>query len=613
MATYFIVKVIHRLDGTVVVKGVLPWNQRRVVFRLERAPTTAILPGKTYSVRRSQESIDFTLTSTSAAQWHLLVKHHFYLPELYLPRREQVRLLALSTQGISAALLALEQQDHRALCMYISEPYASQLAYHFHRQSCLVDAATFMLDSGFCHYQALHICHLHGPEGTRALFETPAKAFPFLGIRHLQDNSSTAGKLATTPSYQLIARMLAEAKCGATVLNALDLPASLRSALSYCLDNHLVVRHHENIQLMGQHLIQSSIRSQLQTLAHAFFPTYSDREIEYAYIRYSSLYGAFNDSDHGQLVNDAINSRFSIFTYSGNESAASFCDEFSAILQILGGAEPSIVHQGLAGQYGSEAQLVHWESIPDGRGEYRTFIVWDFQWYSTVEVSLLLGHFTPRDRVVFLCNQITAVDDSLNSHMVNQLQGYFPNHHIEPPPGAISSPPSDHSSLDRAVAGLKADPTLVAICDSYQLCMVINELVRKRGNPVALETQWDTYSKGDRLLLKQTLPKRVSCGRLISTDDRGLRVETQGRHWRIDTETVRESVCTRGAAMTIDDALHAGVRRAMVVAGVARMSGLARAVEEYGVDLVGAFAHNLSEAGALVAGVSMQRITPTVE
>lgn len=65
--------------------------------------------------------------------------------------------------------------------------------------------------------------------------------------------------------------------------------------------------------------------------------------------------------------------------------------------------------------------------------------------------------------------------------------------------------------------------------------------------------------------------------------------------------------------MTIDDALHAGVRRAMVVAGMARMTGLAQAVEEYGVDLVGAFAHNFPEAGALVPGVSMQRITPTVE
>ncbi|WP_339464841.1 hypothetical protein [Pseudomonas sp. EA_65y_Pfl2_P74] len=613
MATYLIVKVIHRLDGTVVVKGVLPWNQRRVVLRLERAPTTAILPGKTYSVRRSQGRKDFTPTSTSAAHWHLLVKHHFYLPELYLPRREQVRLLALSTQGISAALLALEQQDHRALCMYISEPYASQLAYHFHRQSCLVDAATFMLESGFCHYQALNICHLHGPEGTRALFETPAKAFPFLGIRHLQDNSSTASKLASTPSYQLIAKMLTDAKRGATVLNASDLPASLRSALPDCLDKHLVVGHHDNFQLMGHHLIQSSIRSQLQKLTHAFFPTYSDREIEYAYVRYSSLYGALNDSDHGQLVGDAINSRFSIFTYSGNESAASFCDEFSSILQILGGSEPGIVHQGLAGRYGSEAHLVHWESIPAERGEYRTFIVWDFQCYSAVEVSLLLGHFTPRDRVVFLCNQKTAVDGSLNSRIVNQLQGYFPSHHIEPPLGAVSSLPSGQSSLDQAVAGLQADPNLVAICDSYQLCEVINELVRERGKPVALETQWNTYSKGDRLLLKQTLPKSVSYARLVSTDDRGLRVETQGRHWRIDTETVRESVCTLGAAMTIDDALHAGVRRAMVIAGVARVSGLARAVEEYGVDLVGAFAHDLSEAGASVVGVSMQRITPTVE
>lgn len=613
MAAYLIVKVIHRLDGTTVVKGVSPWNQRRVVLRLAQAPTTAVLPGKTYNVRRSQGEVDLTPTSTSAAHWHLLVKQHFYLPDLHLPKREQVRLLALNAQGISAALLALEQQNHSALCLYISEPYVSRLADYFHRQSRLVEAATFLIDSGFCHYQALSICHLHGAEDARALFETPARAFPFLGVRHSQGDSSTAGQLASSPSFQLIATMLTEAKRGATILNALDLPASLRSALPYCLDKHLVVGDHENFQLVGHHLIQSSIRSQLQTLTHAFFPTYSDREIEYAYVRYSSLYGAFNDSDHGQLVHDAINSRFSIFTCLDNESAASFCDEFSSILQILGGSEPSIVHQGLAGRYGAEAQLVHWESIPDGGSEYRTFIVWDFQWYSAVEVSLLLGHFTPRDRVVFLCNQTTGVDDSLNNHLVNQLQDYFPNHHIEPALGAISSSPLGHSCLDRAVAELQADPNLVAICDSYRLCEVINDLVRKRGKPVALETQWDTYSKGDRLLLKQAVPKQVSYARLVSTDDRGLRVETQGRHWRVDTETVRESVCTLGAAMTIDDALHAGVRRAMVVAGEARVSGLAQAVEEYGVDLVGAFAHDSSETGVSAPGISMQRITPTVE
>lgn len=613
MATYLIVKVVHRLDGTVVVKGVSPWNQRRVVLRLVQAPTTAVLPGKTYSVRRFQGEVDISPTSTSAVHWHLLVKHHFYLPDLHLPKREQARLLALSAHGISAALSALEQQNHGALCLYISEPYASQLAYYFHRQSCLVDAATFMLNSGFCHYQALSICDLHGPENTLALFETAALAFPFLGLRHSQDDSSTAGRLASTPSYQLITRMLSEARRGATVLNASDLPAPLRSALPYCVDKHLIVGHHDQFQLMGHHLIQSSIRSQLQTLTHAFFPTYSDREIEYAHVRYSSLYGALNDSDHGQLVADAINSRFSIFTYSGNESAASFCDEFSSILQILGGSEPGIVHQVLAGRYSSEGQLLHWESIPDGRGEYRTFIIWDFQWYSAVEVSLLLGHFSPRDRIVFLCNQATAVDDSLNTLITSQLQGYFPSHHIERPPGAVASPPSDHSSLEQAVAELEGDANLVAICDSYQLCEAINELVRKRGKPVALETQWDVYSKGDRLLLKQTLPKRVSYARLVSTDDRGLLVETQGRHWRIDTEVVREAVCILGAAMTIDDALHAGVRRAIVVARAASVSGLARAVVEYGVDLAGAFAHDLSEADASVVGVSMQRITPTVE
>lgn len=613
MTTYLVFKVIHRLDGIVVVKAVSTCNHRNVVFRVKNNLRTAVLPGRTYSVRRAHEQVYFTLAPMSPKHWSLLIKHSFYLPEVQIPRREQNRLLTLTTQGIACALLALEQCDHEALTAYFSEPYASTLSFYFSRQTCLLKAMSSLADAGFPYDEVVNICLTHSPEEARTLLDTPAKAFPFLGARHRQRGDSDAGKLANSPTYRLIAWMLSQARRGATLLPASDVPTELRSALPYCLDNRLLVADNEHYQLIGHHLIQSSIRSQLQTLNHHFFPTYSDREIEYAYVRYSSLFGALNDSDYCHLVGDAINSRFSIFTHSSNDTAAAFSDEFSSILQILGGSEPSVVHQGLAGKYGREVQVVHWEAISEVPGEYRTFVVWDFQWYSAVEVSLLLAHFTSRDRVVLLRNQAIAIDGSLNGHIVGQLQDYFPSHSIEPHRGAIPGPSSAHSSLDRAIAELQADPNLVVICDSHQLCEVINELVRKRGEPVALETQWDTYSKGDRLLLKKTLPKRVTYARLVTTDDCGLRVETQGRHWRIDTETVRESVCALGAAMTIDDALHAGVRRAMVVAGVARMSGLAQAVEEYGVDLVGAFAYNLPEAGALVAGVSMQRITPTVE
>jgi hypothetical protein len=257
--------------------------------------------------------------------------------------------------------------------------------------------------------------------------------------------------------------------------------------------------------------------------------------------------------------------------------------------------------------------VIHWESVSGILGEYRTFVVWDFQWYSAVEFSLLLAHFTPRDRIVFLCNQATAIDDSLNGHIVSQLENYFPSHPIVSSRCETLGTPSTHSSLDRAIAELQADPNLVAICDSFRLCEVINDLVRKSGKATALETQWDTYSKGDRLLLKQALPKSVTYARLVSTDDRGLMVETQGRHWRIDTETVRESVCSLGVAMTIGDALHAGVRRALVVTGMAKMSGLAQVVKEYGIDLIGAFAYDMTTVNIPPVDVSLQRITPSVE
>ncbi len=613
MAIYLIVKVIHRLDEIVVINAVSTSNQRRVIFRVKDQRCTAVLPGRTYSVRRAHGQISFTLHPTSPAHWSLLVKHSFYIPEVQISRREQNRLLTLTNHGISSALLALEQQDHEALSAYLSEPYASTLSFYFFRQTCLLEAISSLIDGGFSYHEAMNICLTHCPEEARTLLDTPAKAFPFLGARHGQRGDLSAGKLANSPAYRLIAWMLTQATQGATLLLASDVPSDLRPALPYCLDSRLLVAKDEHYQLMGHHLIQSSIRSHLQTLNQKFFPTYSDREIEYAYVRYSSLFGAFNDSDYYHQVSDAINSRLSIFTHSSNDSGADFCDLFSSILQILGGSEPRVVHQGLAGRYGSEAKLIHWESIPDAHGEYRTFVVWDFQWYSTVEISLLLAHFTPRDRVVILCNQATAINGSLNGHIVSQLQNYFPSHSIETPRHASPSSPSIHSSLETAIAELQADPNLVAICDSYRLCELINDLVRKRGQPTALETQWDTYSKGDRLLLKQASPKTVTYARLVTTDDRGLVLETQGKHRRIDTETVRESVCSLGAAITIGDALHAGVRRALVVTDLAKKSGLAEVVREYGIDLIGAFTCDMAKANIPLAGVSLQRITPSVE
>ncbi|MNN89569.1 hypothetical protein D3C81_2074050 [compost metagenome] len=65
--------------------------------------------------------------------------------------------------------------------------------------------------------------------------------------------------------------------------------------------------------------------------------------------------------------------------------------------------------------------------------------------------------------------------------------------------------------------------------------------------------------------------------------------------------------------MTIGDALHAGVSRAVVVTDMATMSGLAQVVKEYGIDLIGAFAYDMTKANIPPAGVSLQRITPSVE
>lgn len=612
MAIYLVTKVIHRLDGIVVVKAVSTFNQRRVTFRIQDQLRTAVLIGRTYSVLRDHGQFSFTSHPSSAVHWSLLVKNSFYLSELKLPLREQKRLLTLSTQDISSALLALEQQDHESLSAYISEPYLSIIFFYYRQQTCLSEATESLIDAGFSHLEAMNLCLTHSTEDAHTLFDRPVKVFPFLSVRHSQQVDSNAGELANSTAYRLITWMVKQAKQGATLLPASDILPELRTALPYCSNNRLLVVKDEHYQLIGHHLIQSSIRSQLQTLNQHFFPTYSDREIEYAYVRYSRLFGALNDFDYCQQVRDAINSRFSIFTHSSNASAATFCDEFSSILQILGGSEPSVVHQGLTGRYGSESQVIHWESISDAPGEFRTFVVWDFQWYSAVDISLLLRHFTSRDRVVLLYNQVTAADDNLNSQIVSQLQSYFPSHYVKPSHEALLASHSNDLSLDQVIEKLQADPNLVAICDSHRLCQFINDLVRKRGKSTALETQWDTYSTGDRLLFKQASPKTVIYARLISTNDRGLAVETQGRYWKIETDMVRESVCSLGAAMTIEDALHAGLRRAVVVTDIAR-TGLTQVIKEYGIDLIGSFTYDMKKTNLPLVRVSLQRITPSVE
>ncbi|QZI69323.1 hypothetical protein K5F93_23595 [Pseudomonas protegens] len=613
MSTYLIVELVYRLDGITVAKGISALNQRRAVFRFRSESGTAILPGKTYSVSRLKGKLNFTLHTTSPAHWPLLVKRSFYLPDLLIPRREQARLLALTSQGVSAILRSLEKRDYQSLSLYISEPYASLLSYYYGRQTCLLNVANMLINSGLSHEEAMNICLIHSPEEALKLLNTPIKLLPFLNTNHLKQDDSIASTMATSLSYQLIAWMVAQANHGATIVSSSDVPPQLRSTLPDCVQNGYLVTDGNHYQLMGQHLIQSSIRARLQTLNHQFFPTYSNLEIDYAYVRYSSLYSARDDPDYCNQVVDAINSRFSIFTHSSNNSVSGFCDEFSSILQILGGSEPSVVHQGLVGRYGSETQIIHWESISEVQGEYRTFIVWDFQWYSAVELSLLLARFTPRDRILFLCNQATAIEDSLNCEIVSQLRNYFPSHSIEPARSSTPDKPSTLLPLDRAIDELQADPNLVAICDSNRLCELINELVRKRGKPTALETQWDKYSKGDRLLLKQAFPKTVTYARLVSTDDRGLVVETQGRYWRIDTEKVRDSICALGAAMTIDDALQAGVRHAVIVTAIATMSGFAQVIKEHGIDLIGAFTHDGTKIDTPNTSVSLQRITPSVE
>ncbi len=609
MAAYLITSVVYRLDGQVAIKGLSTWNKRRETFRVaETALNIPVLVGRFYSVNRKNGAILFSPSPMSYTHWAALVKNNFYTPDLNITQRARAKLLQLTKEDISLLLQALEH-DPSSASFIIPEPYAAYISYHFQSQPQAIAALAFLMKAGLRQSEALSICSTHSPSEAISLLNTNAQLLPYLRPPESYPEGSIAEGLARSACAALMHWMQSRALVGDTLLSIGEIPVELKPALSKCIEHRMVVSTPEHCQLMGQHLIQSSIRSQLQRLSNDFFPTYSDREIDFAFVRFSNMYGVLDGSDHHSQVVTAINARISIFSHSSNLTASAFCDELSSILQTLGAAEPIVVHQSLSGHAVTEAQTAHWESIST-EGRFRTFFVWDFQWYSAVDLSLLLQRFNSTDRIVFLHNESTAIVDSLNSLITKQLQSYYPSDSLKPDLHDLCHEKPYREGLDVAVAALNADPNLVAICDSLQLSRLINHRVRRNRTATTLITSTDTYFKGDRILLKVAVPKKVTYARIVSTDDRGLMVETQGKHWRLGVEAVRESVCSLGSAMTLNDAIHAQVRRAVLVAATSKVSSIRVAMAELEIEAVGTyeFVHGLQ-----TPGLSMQLITPAVE
>ncbi|MEX5322526.1 hypothetical protein WCE04_24715 [Pseudomonas shirazica] len=609
MATYLITSLIYRLDGQVVIKGSSTWNKRRETFRVaETALNIPVLVGRFYSINRVNGAILFSPSPMSYTHWPVLVKNNFFIPYLNLSQRARAKLLQLTKEDITHILRILER-DPSSASLIIPEPHSAYICYYFQSQPQTIEALAFLMKAGLRQSEALSICSTHSPSEAVSLLATDAQVVPYLRPPESYPEGSIAEGLARSACAELIHWMQSKALRGDTLLSIEDIPVELKPALSKSIEHHMVVSTPEHCQLLGQHLIQSSIRSDLQRLSNEFFPTYSDREIDFAFVRFSNMYGVLDGSDHHSQVVTAINARISIFSHSSDLTASAFCDELSSILQTLGAAEPTVLHQSPSGHAVTEAKTAHWESISTA-GRFRTFFVWDFQWYSAVDFSLLLQRFNATDRIVLLHNESTAISDSLNSLITKQLQSYYPSDTLKTDLHDLRHERPNGEGLDAAVAALNADPNLVAICDNLQLSRQINHRVRRKRAATALITSTDTYFKGDRILLKEAAPKKVTYARIISTDDRGLMVETQGKHWRLDEEAVRGSMCSLGAAMTLNDAIHAQVSRAVLVAAPCKVSSIRVAMAEQGIQAVGTYECAQSMQ---TLGLSMQLITPAVE
>ncbi|MNJ60897.1 hypothetical protein D3C77_566600 [compost metagenome] len=69
-------------------------------------------------------------------------------------------------------------------------------------------------------------------------------------------------------------------------------------------------------------------------------------------------------------------------------------------------------------------------------------------------------------------------------------------------------------------------------------------------------------------------------------------------------------MCSLGAAITLNDATHAQVRRAVVVAATSKVSSIRVAMAELGIETVGTYE---CVQGMQTPGLSIQVITPAVE
>lgn len=609
MANYLITSIVYRLDGYVAIKGLSTWSKRRETFRIdEKLLGIPILPGRFYSMRRKNDVSLFSPSPMCFTHWTALVKNNFYISDLCISQRHKEKVLKFTKENIKQALYALEH-DPSLTPFFLSEPYAAYISYHFQTRPRAIAALASLMNAGLRQSEAMAICSTHSPLEATELLNTDAQLVCYLRSAEAYPAGSFAEGVARSACAELMRWMQRRASEGDTLLRVSDIAVEHKSALSECIEQHMVVSTAEHCQLKGQHLIQSSIRSELQRLSNEFFPTYSEREIDFAFVRFSSMYGVLDGSDHHSQLVTAINARISIFHHSSNLSASAFCDELSSILQTLGVAEPIVLYQSLSGHAVTEAQTAHWESIST-EGRFRTFFVWDFQWYSAVDFSLLLGRFNSSDRIVLLHNESTAIADSLNSLITKQLQSYYPSDNLKPDLPDLCQEKPTREGLDAAIAALNADPNLVAICDSLQLSRLVNHRVKRNRAATALITSAGTYFKGDRILLKSATPKKVTYARIISTDDRGLRVETQGKHWRLEEEAVRGSVCSLGAAMILDDAIHAQVRRAILVAVTSKIPSIRLAMAEQGIEEVATYG---CDRRTQMPDLSMQRITPAVE
>lgn len=615
MTTYLVNRTSHRLDGTTVVNCITQGNHRQLNLRLcQGSSDTAILAGSAYDFTWHFKLGIRNVTAVQPATipncfWPVLVSKNFYTQNLTLPKKLKSVLLRLAAPLQAQLLSSLSKHDATLFEGYLPEPYLSELTFHVAESQQRQVILSAMQRAGVSTSNSETIFAIYGKESLQVISD-PMK------LRQFQ---SLPAPDSLHNGHRLIEWLDRNAKCGSTFANEQDIPPGLRNQIDWCKSKKLIIVGKGKVQLVTHAIQQRLLRQQIQRVCEGFFPRYAPSEIEYAYSRYSGLMGTLDGQDFFDSVSTAINSRISYVSSGDLPSTLKYMSELSAIIQLLGAQTPYIIVRSKVqvlrySKLDIECKLISELSHIDEN--YRTLIAPDLHHYTIIEYHSLFSSLTNKDRLVAISDLTNSTPNLPGTQVARQLSKYFPNPIISArSSNAVESKvQSLPFELPVITNLLRSSKNLTAICDNVGLTTMINSSSANRTTPIVMVTPDKTFRKNDRIVI-QPLPSTgiqpFFCT-LLSTNDKGIYVESHSGSTRISSLTLAGALSYTGFAMPPEVACSIGIKEALLVCKDSIKAALSRMLIDYGMNIKVCFTYQDTEY-SLSHSPCIQRITPRVE